>query len=344
VSITATPGSVLGVVDESVARPGPVAGRDCEDPEPEHPASVNAHAMPMASLHIIEPPRAAPVGRKLAVPRPVELSGNKGRSTGGTMQFDLLLDPFGARWTEVRDAAAAAVDAGFAGLWTYDHLDGRVYDAPFVLECWTVLSALAVAAPGVMLGPLVLNVQNRHPGVLATMVATLQEVSGGRLMLGLGAGAGPGTRYAREQEAVGRPVHPDGLRRAQVDRCIQEMRRLWQRPGFLAPEPRPPFVIGVLGPKMAELAGRVGDGFNTSATHPRLPELVEIGREAHARSGRDPEGFLVTVHTAFDERWLAGDSPARTRLATIGPDRLILDVSPPYDRRRIADAGRLLRG
>jgi alkanesulfonate monooxygenase SsuD/methylene tetrahydromethanopterin reductase-like flavin-dependent oxidoreductase (luciferase family) len=264
--------------------------------------------------------------------------------TGGSMQLDVLLDPFGARWTEVRDAAAAAIDAGFAGVWTYDHLDGRVYDAPFVLECWTVLSALAVAAPDVMLGPLVLNAQNRHPGVLATMAATLQEVSGGRLMLGLGAGAGPGTRYAREQEAVGRTTAPDRLRRAQVELCIEEMRRLWQRPGFLAPDPPPPFVIGVLGPKMAELAGRVGDGFNTSATHPRLQELVEIARDAHARSGRAPERFLVTVHTAFDERWLAADSPARTDLATIGPDRLILDLSPRYDRRRIAEAGRLLRG
>ncbi len=66
--------------------------------------------------------------------------------------------------------------------------------------------------------------------------------------------------------------------------------------------------------------------------------------DAHARSGRDPERFLVTVHTAFDERWLAADSPARDGLAAIGADRLILDLSPPYDRRRIAEAGRLLDG
>jgi hypothetical protein len=52
----------------------------------------------------------------------------------------------------------------------------------------------------------------------------------------------------------------------------------------------------------------------------------------------------VTVHTAFDERWLAADSPARTGLATIGPDRLILDMSPRYDRRRIAEAAHLLPG
>ena len=62
------------------------------------------------------------------------------------MHVDLLLDPFGARWTEVRDAASAAVDAGFRGIWTYDHLDGRVYDAAHVLECWTRRKAISVRA------------------------------------------------------------------------------------------------------------------------------------------------------------------------------------------------------
>jgi len=258
------------------------------------------------------------------------------------MQVDLLLDPFGARWSDLRDTALAAKDAGFAGIWTYDHLDGRVYDAPSVLECWTVLSALAVAVPGVVLGPLVLNVKNRHPGLLATMTATLQEVSGGRLILGIGAGAAPGSRYALEQEVVGRTADPDPVRRTQVETCIHDVRRLWRSPGFLAPDPEPPFVIGVLGQKMAELAGRIGDGIDTAATQPRLPDLVEIAREAHARSGRDPERFLVTVHTAFDEQWLATDSPARARLAATRVDRLILDVSAPFDRRRIAHAGRLV--
>src|SRR5205823_9154189 len=127
-----------------------------------------------------------------------------------------------------------------------------------------------------------------------------------------------GTPYAREQEVVGRTADPDSLRRAHVELCIEEVRRLWQTRGFLAPDPEPPFVIGVLGPKMAELAGRVGEGFNTRATHPRLRELVDLAREAHARAGRDPDRFLVTVHTAFDERWLATDSPERANLATIG--------------------------
>jgi alkanesulfonate monooxygenase SsuD/methylene tetrahydromethanopterin reductase-like flavin-dependent oxidoreductase (luciferase family) len=271
------------------------------------------------------------------------LWGTQSRPEWCSMQVDLLLDPFGAEWADVRDTARAARDAGFQGIWTFDHLDGGVYDAPFVLECWTVLSALAVTVPGMVVGPLVLNVQNRHPGVLTTMAATLQEVSGGRLLLGLGAGAGPRTRYAREQAAVGRRVDPDAVRRTQVETCVHEVRRLWGTPGFSEPDPEPPFVIGALGPKMAELAGRVGDGINTQATHPRLGQLVEIARHAHAYSGRDDQ-FLVTVHTAFHEQWLRAESPARAGLVALGVDRLILDVSPPYDRRRIADAGRLLDG
>jgi len=255
---------------------------------------------------------------------------------------DLLIDSFGARWPDLRDAASAAVESGFGGIWTYDHVDGHVYDAADVLECWTVLSALAAAVPEVMLGPLVLNVANRHPGVVATMSATLQHVSGGRLLLGLGAGARPGTPYAREQEAIGLPVFNDAERRTHVERCVGELRRIWRTPGFLRPDPEPPLVIAAFGKKMAEIAGRLGDGINISATQPQLPELLAIARDANGRAGRDPDRFLVTVLAELDERWLRAESPARARLADLGVHRLVLSLGPPFDRGRIAAAGRLL--
>ncbi|MGH7418138.1 MAG: LLM class flavin-dependent oxidoreductase, partial [Candidatus Rokuibacteriota bacterium] len=94
-----------------------------------------------------------------------------------------------ARWADMRAAALAAEDAGFDGLWTWDHLrdpDGE--GGPGVPEAWTVLTALAEVTRRVSLGPLVLNVANRQPGLLANMAATLQAVSGGRVLLGLGAG------------------------------------------------------------------------------------------------------------------------------------------------------------
>jgi len=259
------------------------------------------------------------------------------------MQVDVLLDPFGVRWPDLRDAARLAAEAGFAGIWTWDHLDGRVYGAAQVLECWTALTAVAVSTPDVMLGPLVLNVANRHPGVLAVMAATLQDVSGGRLLLGLGAGGGADTPYRREQEAIGRRVPPDPVRRAQVATCVEQVRSLWRTPGFLQPDPAPPLVIGAFGPKMAELAGRVGDGINTRATHPRLGDIVDVARDAHRDAGRDPDRFLVTVFTALDEAWLADGSAARQRLEALGVNRLVLYARPADDRARIAEVGRLAR-
>ena len=255
------------------------------------------------------------------------------------MQVDVLLDPFGTSWSALRGAAVASADAGFAGVWTWDHLDGRVFDDTHVHECWTVLTAISAATPHVMIGPLVLNVANRHPGVLAVMAATLQDVSGGRLLLGLVAGGGAHTLYRLEQEAIGRAVPPDPVRRDEVEACVEQVKGLWRTPGFLEPTPDPPFVIGAFGPKMADLAGRVGDGLNTQATHPRLEELVGIAREAHRGVGRDPGSFLVTVFTALDERWLTPGSPGLRRLTALGVHRLVLYLRPSADRDRIAEAG-----
>jgi alkanesulfonate monooxygenase SsuD/methylene tetrahydromethanopterin reductase-like flavin-dependent oxidoreductase (luciferase family) len=250
------------------------------------------------------------------------------------LEVDLRLDPFDTPWAEIRDAVRAAVDGGFAGIWTPDHLDGRVFGASQVLECWTTLTAIAVSTSDVKVGPLVLNAANREPAVLASMAATLQDVSGGRLLLGLGAGGGTGVPFRREEEAIGRADAADPVRRARVEACAEEMRRLWDTPGFLRPDPVPPVVIAAFGPKMAELAGRVGDGINAPALHPRLRELVAIARDAHVDAGRDPASFLVTVYAEFNETWLDVDSPARVDLAALGADRLILFLGPPFDAAR----------
>src|SRR5207245_557873 len=115
------------------------------------------------------------------------------------MKTDLLLIPMGARYREMRAAAVAAEEAGFDGLWTWDHLrDPESESGPGVPEAWTTLTALAEATRRIALGPLVLNVANRHPGVLANMAATFQAVSGGRLLLGTGAGGSQRTPYAAE--------------------------------------------------------------------------------------------------------------------------------------------------
>src|SRR2546423_5841940 len=148
------------------------------------------------------------------------------------MKLDVLLIPMGARYAEMRAAAVAADEAGFDGLWTWDHLrDTDDDDGPGVPEAWTVLTALAEATHRISLGPLVLNVANRHPGLLANMAATLQQVSGGRLLLGLGAGGSRTTPYAAEQLGLGLAVEPDRVRAARVVEAIEVMRRLWSGDG-----------------------------------------------------------------------------------------------------------------
>jgi len=212
------------------------------------------------------------------------------------MHVDLLFDPFGGRWTEVREAALAAERSGFDGVWIYDHLAGSVHGETHVLECWTILSAIAAEVPRVNIGPLVLNVANRDPAMLAVMAATLQEVSDGRLLLGLGAGGGRETPYAAEQEALGKSVPGDVARRSAIETAVTTLRSVWsgsvsQVSGFLRPDPPPPIILGGFGPKMAALAGQIGDGINVPAG-PRLRELIAVARDACARSGQDPSDSL----------------------------------------------------
>ena len=261
------------------------------------------------------------------------------------MKTDLLLIPMSARWADVRAAALAAEAAGFDGVWAWDHLRDPDGDdgGPGVPEAWTVLTALAEVTKRVMLGPLVLNVANRAPGVLANMAATLQGISGGRLLLGLGAGGSRRTPYATEQAAIGQPVDADAVRAQRVIDAIALIRQLWRgESGFLRPDPPPPIIVGGFGPRMAAIAGRHGDGFNTQAFHPKLGDLVRRARDGHAASGRDASPFIVTVFAGLEDGWLRPDSPARRRLAQSGVERLILLVAPPFDVGEIRAAGRLL--
>jgi alkanesulfonate monooxygenase SsuD/methylene tetrahydromethanopterin reductase-like flavin-dependent oxidoreductase (luciferase family) len=222
----------------------------------------------------------------------------------------------------------AAERVGLDGVWLNDHLAGSVQGAPHVLECWTILSALAAKVPRIALGSLVLNIGNRDPGTLAVMAATLQHVSDGRLILGLGAGARAGTSYAIEQEALGRRVPADPERRRAVERTIATLRQVWSgvvppATGFLRPEPTPPVVVAAFGPKMAELAGRVGDGVCVPAGS-MLAEVVAVARQAHADAGRDPQQFLVTVS-------LPSMPEGALPFVELGVDRVIVYLAPPFE-------------
>ena len=132
----------------------------------------------------------------------------------------------GARWAEMRSAAVAAEEAGFDGLWTWDHLRDPDGDPAGVPECLTTLAALAEVTTRVTLGPLVLNVSSRHPGLLANMAATLADLA----RIARDAHAASGRDPARFSLSVFAGLAPAWLRsdsesratltRHQVDRLI----------------------------------------------------------------------------------------------------------------------------
>ena len=204
------------------------------------------------------------------------------------MQIDLLFDPFDATWPDVREGAIAAEAEGFDGVWLYDHLAGSVHGQERVLECWTTLTAIAATVPRLAIGPMVLNVANRDPGTLGVMAATLQHVSGGRLLLGLGAGGGRATPYAAEQHALGRAVPGDRARRAAVEAAVATLRATWSGSvggvsGFWRPDPPPPIIIGAFGPKNGR-PGRPGRRWGQPGGRTRP------GRRHRGRPGRPPVG------------------------------------------------------
>jgi len=275
------------------------------------------------------------------------------------VKTDLLLIPMGARWTDMRAAAGAADEAGFDGVWTWDHLRDPDGDPTGVPECMMTLAALGEVTQRIALGSLVLNVSNRHPGLLANMAATLQQISNGRFILGLGAGGSRSTPYAREQEGLGLTVESDSVRAQRVAEAAQILRRLWagdtssfagshyrldSPAGYLRCDPAPAIVIGGFGPRMAAIAGKHGDGFNTQARHPQLAGLARIARDEHKAAGHDPARFSLSVFAGLAPAWLRADSENRAVLARLGVDRLILLTEPSYDASQIRAAGRVLSG
>lgn len=266
----------------------------------------------------------------------------------GAVIFDLQLNPGVAPWSVLRDAAIAAEGAGYGTLWTVDHLAGDVMLAPDMPECFTLLGALAGITSRIGLGPLVVNAHNRHPALLANSVATMQNITGGRFVLGIGAGSAPDSPFASERHAVGwPPLATMAERHEALLGALRTMEEMWadDRRSELArfPRPcvRPRVIVGVNSGRLARLAGAHADGINVRAAHPKLGEFVVAAREGWAGSGRGgaPE---VSVWEHFDEGLIDGSDPRVAQWRELGVDRVVLLAFREIDPARIARSGALL--
>jgi alkanesulfonate monooxygenase SsuD/methylene tetrahydromethanopterin reductase-like flavin-dependent oxidoreductase (luciferase family) len=267
------------------------------------------------------------------------------------------------RWREYVALARAAEEIGFDSIWVGDHLlyrgDGRPERGPW--DAWTLLAGLAGVTERVTIGPLVACTAFRRPGVLARTAAAVDELSGGRLVLALGAGWNETEfrafgipfqhRIARFTEAFviirrlldGERVTFAGLHEAAAD-------------AVLLPKPvrRPPLMVGTLGERMLDATipyvdawniwyewyGNTPDGFAAANT---------IVNERAGLLGRDPRTILrsacvlVVLDRGSAERTLAEGvrplqgSPERLAaglrdLAEAGANEAILIVSPITER------------
>lgn len=237
---------------------------------------------------------------------------------GALLPLNDLDGPDGSRWSTIRGLAVAAEQAGLDSVWAYDHLLAREPDGEEAgpHDPLAILAAVAAVTSRVELGTIVLGSGFRAPGVTAKMAVAIDEVSEGRLVLGLGAGW-----HKPEYLAFGYPFdHRVGRFEEFLEVTLPLLRGervtfrgAWHRAEdavLLPPPPRParlpgrlPVLIAAKGDRMLRLTARHADAWNTAWFG--LPDERFAARRgallaACEAEGRDPATLEVTVGLVVD--------------------------------------------
>jgi probable F420-dependent oxidoreductase len=224
------------------------------------------------------------------------------------------LHPQHGDYPAMRDAAVRAEELGYDIVYTWDHFY-PLYGNPdgAHLECWTMLAAWAEATSTIEIGPLVACNSYRNPHLTADMARTIDRISNGRFILGLGAGW-----KRRDYDEYGYEFGTRGSRIADLGAAIPEMQR---RLAVLNPPPvrRMPILIGGTGPrKTLRLVAEHADGWH--AMFPDRPDELQPAVDALLRHcaevGRNPKDIEWGVGVEPDdvERFLAQDADTYVRM------------------------------
>ncbi len=226
------------------------------------------------------------------------------------MKFGAQLWSQQTSWLEFREAALAAEENGWDSVWTWDHLMAIFgpWEQP-ILEGWATLSAVAALTSRVRLGLMVGANTFRNPGITAKLATTLDNISGGRAVLGIG-----GAWFEREHAAFGIPEWGSGFgeRLDRLDESVMLMRRLLDGERVTHEgrfytmvdalcEPRPlqdrlPILVGGSGPrKTLRTTALRADAWNTSGSVEEVTEKLAILDGHCADVGRDRAEIELTI-------------------------------------------------
>lgn len=218
------------------------------------------------------------------------------------IRFGVQTAPQQISWAELRETWQEIETLGFDTLWVNDHLLPSVgpSDAPN-LEGWTMLGAIAAVTTRVRIGVMVTSNTFRHPAVVAKMATTVDHISGGRLILGIGSGY-----FAQEHQVYGIPLYTPSRRAKQLEEALQVIRKLWTEEDAsfngtyyqlanapFAPKPlqkpHPPIMIGGTGEKLTlPLVAKYAGLWNAGGLGIEvLGRKIAILEECCDRIGRD---------------------------------------------------------
>jgi len=236
------------------------------------------------------------------------------------MRFGILIPQEGAAFADVLAHARLAESLGYDSVWVEDHL--RVIAVPPgspAYECWTTLTGLLAGTERMMAGPLVLAEGFRNPAYLASAAATLDQLSKGRLILGIGAGG-----YEAEFRSFGYEWLESTERAERLGEALEVITGMWEGRAFEGrwyradgsadcpkpfQDPRPPIWVGGRGDSLLRVAARFADSWNAPLLTPE--EVAE--RAAKLRAFCDEAARPMPEISYYGPVWVDDDEDRMAR-------------------------------
>jgi alkanesulfonate monooxygenase SsuD/methylene tetrahydromethanopterin reductase-like flavin-dependent oxidoreductase (luciferase family) len=264
---------------------------------------------------------------------------------GHPLRFGIITPQIGRSWSELVDIWSRAEAAGYDSAWVVDHFmgEGDAEDDP-TLEAWTLLAGLAREVPRLTIGTYVSGITHRPPAVLLKNAVTIDHLSAGRLIFGIGA-----AWNQREHLAYGLPFPGPAERVGLVGETLDALRRLETRrratvaakslaldDAPFAPKPvngRLPVMIGSTGRMMLRHAARHADYWDAGGSAERVSELGVL-LDGHCRDlGRDPSEivWMIEDHGHADRQTESGFRTRVAEYASVGVSHFLINLYPRWD-------------